>query len=384
MALVEHLDDLPMTPLEIQLKACMADREDIEGRILSSSELTEYIGWMVRTYGQTHAGATQAMLPYFTPDNAMTQMAAEFASARENQRALAKLTRELAEQNDADYIAQGRDISIGRMLRYYPAQWHTTTYFEVYYAFSGTCPIHFQNETIQMKNGAVLIVAPGVVHANPCYADDAVLAFYMIRVNTFRHVFWNQLGDDNLLSRFFRIALEGENPTSYLYFDTEDDRDIRRLMLQIYRENQEEQMYASQMVNSLMRLLFLLILRRYEGTARLPRTEYFFWKHQFSAILSYLQSHYQTATISEVARRFSYSTKQVGRIVRDCTGMAFGELVRDMKMKKAAELLRERNLPPEEVAAQTGYATVNSFYRSFTDYYGCPPLEWVRREARRT
>ena len=381
MALAENLDNLPMTPLETQLKVCLEEREDIAGKILSSGELTEYIEWMVRSYGQTHASATQAMLPYFTPDNAMTQMAVEFAGARGSKRALARLTRELAEQNDADYIAQGKDISVGRMLRYYPAQWHTTTYFEVYYAFSGDCPIHFQNEVIHLKDGAVLIVAPGVVHANPCYADDAVLAFYMVRANIFRHVFWNQLGDDNLLSRFFRIALEGENPTSYLYFDTENDPDIRRLMLQTYRESQEEAIYSSQMVNSLMRLMFLLILRRYEGTARLPRTEYFFWKHQFSAILSYLQSHYQTATISEVARRFSYSTKQVGRIVKDCTGMAFGDLIREMKMKKAAELLRDRKLPPEEVAAQTGYATVNSFYRSFSDYYGCPPLEWVRREG---
>ena len=65
-----------------------------------------------------------------------------------------------------------------------------------------------------------------------------------------------------------------------------------------------------------MRLLFLLILRRYEGTARLPRTEFFFWKHQFSAILSYIQTHYQEATLEKVAEKFSYSPKQVGRIVK--------------------------------------------------------------------
>ena len=131
------------------------------------------------------------------------------------------------------------------------------------------------------------------------------------------------------------------------------------------------------MINSLMRLFFLLILRRYEGTARLPRTEYFFWKHQFSAILSYIQTHYQHATLTKVAEKFNYSTKQVGRIVQDCTGENFGNLIRIMKMKKAAELLRDRRLPPEQVAELVGYATVNSFYRAFTDYYGMPPLEWV-------
>lgn len=379
MASVEHLDDLKMTTLETLLQRCLEQREDIAGRILSSEELSEYTAWMVKTYGHTHGRVTQKMLPFFTPDNGMTALAAEIASAPDHRRLLGRLSKTLAVQDDEGYIAPGQDISVGRMLRYYPSTWHTTTYFNVYFAFSGVCPIHFQNEVIQLKRGSVLIVAPGVVHATPCYADDAVLAFYMMRAKTFKSVFWNQLGDDNLLSKFFRLALDSEQPTSYLHFETEDDPEIRRLLLQIYREHQEDMMYAPQMINSLMRLFFLLLLRRYEGTARLPRTEYFFWKHQFSAILSYIQTHYEHATLNDVARRFNYSAKQVGRIVQDCTGENFGDLVRGMKMKKAAELLADRKIMPEQVAEMVGYATVNSFYRAFKDYYGMPPLEWVEK-----
>ena len=136
------------------------------------------------------------------------------------------------------------------------------------------------------------------------------------------------------------------------------------------------------MINSLMRLLFLLILRRYEGTARLPRTEFFFWKHRFSAILSYIQTHYQEATLEKMAEKFNYSPKQVGRIVKDCTGEAFGDVIRGMKMKKAAELLLDRKYPPEQVAPPVGFATINSFYRSFKDYYGLPPLEWVSKQLK--
>ena len=256
------------------------------------------------------------------------------------------------------------------MLRYFPSQWHTTTYFQVFYAFSGECPIHFQNETLVLRNGSVLIVAPGVVQATPCYADTE-----------WPRIREAGLGDGNLLGKFFRIALENDEPTSYLYFETDNDPEIRHLLLRIYEEHQLEEPYAPQMINSLMRLLFLLILRRYEGTARLPRTEYFFWKHQFSAILSYIQTHYQHATLDSVARKFNYSSKQVGRIVKDCTGEAFGDLVRGMKMKKVAELLLDRKYTPEQVAPLVGYATVNSFYRSFKDFYGLPPLEWVENQA---
>lgn len=93
-----------------------------------------------------------------------------------------------------------------------------------------------------------------------------------------------------------------------------------------------------------------------------------------------IQSHYQEATLEKVAEKFNYSPKQVGRIVKDCTGEAFGDVIRGMKMKKAAELLLDRKYPPEQVAPLVGFATVNSFYRSFKDYYGLPPLEWVSRQ----
>lgn len=220
------------------------------------------------------------------------------------------------------------------------------------------------------------------MHATPCYADDAILKLYMLRAGTFQHVFWNQLGDDNLLTKFFRIALDNHSTTSYLHFETDSDPEVQRILLQIDQEYQTEKPYGQQMINSLMRLFFLLILRRYEGTARLPRTDYFFWKHQFSGILSYIQTHYQHATLNSVAEKFNYSPKQVGRIVKDCTGEAFGDVIRGMKMKKAAELLLDRKYPPEQVAPLVGFATINSFYRSFKDYYGLPPLEWVSKQLK--
>lgn len=380
MAKLENLDSLPMTPAEMLMKEAMAEQEDYRDRILSYEELTACVTDLIDKYGRKHRKAAEDMLPYFTPGNEMTQLADEIVRDPDSRRARAALMKGLAVQSDESFLSSGRDISVGRMLRYFPAQWHSATYFQVYYSFSGDCPVHFQNEIVTLHKGSILIVAPGVVHATPCYGDDAVLAFYMIRAATFRSVFWNQLGDGNLLSRFFRIALEGEKPASYLYFDTGEDPEVRHTLLQVYKEYQLDEPYSSQMVNALMRLFFLLILRRYEGTARLPRTDHFFWKHQFSAILSYIQSHYQEATLADVAERFSYSPKQVGRIVKTCTGQSFGDLVRGLKMKKAAELLLDRQYPPEEVAPLTGFATLSSFYRSFRDYYGLPPKEWLARQ----
>ena len=373
-----------MTELEGLLKKCLEKRPDISSRVPEAKEHCDYILWMINEYGAQYGDVTRRMLSYFTPGNAMTQLAAQVAENPANRRTLSSIARELTVQDEAGYIANGRDISIGRMLRYLPDQWYSNTYFTFYYCFSGQCPVHFRKEVIPMKKGDVLIVAPNIEHACPCYADDAVLVFYMIRASTFNHVFWNQLSDDILLSKFFHKALSGESPASYLHFETGDDGEVSHLLTRIYEEHQLGEPYAPQMLNALMRVAFLLILRKYEGTARLPRTEDFYWKHEFSATFSYIQNHYVDATREDVAAQFHYSSRQVGRIVQDYTGKSFGQLVRELKMKRACELLREGGYEPQELAAMAGYATLSSFYRAFADYFGCTPMAWLEKKGEAT
>lgn len=377
MADIENLRELSMTRMESLLRDCLEERPELREDIPDGRTLQDYLLWMMETYGERYAGVAKAMVPFFTPDNAMTRFAVQAAENPGGRRNLGSIVRELSVQDEEGYIARGRDISIGRMLRYLPDQWHSNTYFTLYFCFSGSCPVHFRDETVKLSRGSVLIVAPNIEHACPCFADDAVLVFYMIRTSTFTQVFWNQLRDENLLSKFFHRALGGESASSYLHFETGEDEELLHLLVRIYEEHQRGEPYAPQMVNALMRVAFLLILRRYEGTARLPRTETFYWKQEFSAIFSYIQNHYTDSTREEVAAQFHYSSRQLGRIVQEYTGKSYGVLVRELKMKRSCELLLEGRLSPDEIAQACGYSSVSSFYRAFTDYYGCTPMAWL-------
>ena len=294
---------------------------------------------------------------------------------------LSQLSAGYAKQSEERYMLVDHDISVGRMLRYMPSHWHTNSYFEIYYAFSGTCPIYFQNEIIELKKGTVLIVAPSAVHASPCFSDDSVLVYYLVRSSTFDQVFWNQIPSDSLMAAFFRQALNGQHSSSYLHFETGEDEDIHRLLLEIYHEYYRDAPYQTQLLNALMRTFFIRLLRRYEGTARLPRTEDFFWKHEFSAILSYIQVHYATVTLPVLAERFHYSQRQIGRIVHNCMGMTYNQLIMKLRMEKAAGLLRQNSASVNAIAAAVGYSTVSSFYRAFTKYFGCTPGSFIKENT---
>lgn len=375
---IRSLAGLPMTILETMLKACFQQRPDIQDHILSPDELTEYISWLARTYGH-RADISANSLPVRPSSPQMRAIADKLLSDPLDDTAIAQLSSGYHQQIEDRYFLVDHDISVSRMLRYMPAHWHTNDYFEIYYAFSGNCTIHFPNEVIELKKGTVLIVAPTALHASPCYCDDGILIYYMLRSSTFDQVFWKQLPGDSLMATFFRQALSGQHPSSYLHFETGEDDEIERLLLQIYNEYYNEEPYKSQLTNALMSTFFILLLRRYEGTVRLPRTEDFFWKHEFSAILSHIQTHYADVTLSELSSRFHYSDKQISRIVRNCMGISYNRLILKLRMEKAASLLRQNHASVDAIASAVGYSTVSSFYRAFTKYFGCTPGNYVKK-----
>ena len=374
---IENLEQLPMTELEAALKHILNLRPDIRGKILSAKELSDYITWMAENFGEQFP-LTMDSIPSFTASADIRDLGQRLIAQPGDQQALRQLAAGYTNQREERYIAGGHDISVFRMFRYMPSHWHTNTYFEIYYSFSGDCPVYFQDEVVTVKPGTVLIVAPSVVHASPCYGDDCCLLYCMVRTSTFDDVFWKQLPAESLMATFFRRALDGGQPTSYVQFDTGSDEDIRRLIWDIYKEYQLGEAYSSQMLNALMSAFFIMMFRRYEGTARLPRTEDFYWKHEFSAIFTFIQANYAHTSLPEISERFHYSERQISRIVLNNTGLNYAQLIIKLRMEKAASLLQERLLSTQDIAATVGYSTLSSFYRTFTKYFGCTPATYLQ------
>lgn len=349
--ILEQLIHLPMTDIEKGLKYHALQFPELKEHILTSEELSNYIRWLILNFGKER-----------DKDEATNQLVNADVHKEEK------------------YLLANHDIHVDRMLRYMPAHWHSNDFFEIYFAFSGNCPIHFKDEVITLKPGSVMILAPDVLHASPCYADDCVLFYFMVRASTFEKVFWNQLPPENLMTLFFRQALSMPKGTSYLHFETGNDIDIQTLLYRVYEETTQNNLYSAQMQNALLSEFFILLLRRYEGTTKLPRTEDFHWKHEFSAIFSYIQSHYQNISQKDVAKEFHYSERQITRIIENCMGMNFAQLILKLKMEKAASLLLQGNHSIEDISHLVGYSTVSSFYRAFDKYYGCTPIEYKKEK----
>ena len=358
----------PLNPLEQSMKRMLQKRVDAKNHIPTATELAEFFSWAASEYSNP-----ENFGGFYSEEKPLAIAAKRALTKSEDRDAFADFEKKLERFSEGDNINPGRDISADKMFRYLPSHWHSNVFFEVYYSYSGECPIFFKNERVVLRPGALLIIAPSVVHASPCFSDDCVLVSYLIRASTFNEIFWRQLGEDNLMTSFFRQALSGKQTASYLQFDTENDTELRSYLYTIYNECDGEERYASEVITALMNVVFSLLLRRYEGTARLPRTEDFFWRHEFSAILSYLQTNFASTSIEKMAARFHYSERQISRIVKSCMGVTYQELVLKLKMERAKILLKNKSETLGEIATQLGYSSLPSFHRAFTRYYGYTP-----------
>ena len=182
--------NLSMTKVEKLLKQCYQERPDIEDRILTSEELTSYVGWMVDTVSLRPEFSLSADdLPGFITNSSHTGLARQLLASPKDRRTRSAISATYGQQREQQYILENHDISVNRMLRYMPPQWHQSGFFKFYCTLSGTCPLHVADEVIPVKPGTVVIVAPDVLCATPCYADDCVLLTFMLRSSTFDRVF---------------------------------------------------------------------------------------------------------------------------------------------------------------------------------------------------
>ena len=60
-------------------------------------------------------------------------------------------------------------------------------------------------------------------------------------------------------------------------------------------------------------------------------------------------------------------------------GRGYSELLNEIRMKKAAELILKNSMKISEISDAVGFATQSRFAKAFKNYYGAAPLEYKRK-----
>lgn len=94
-------------------------------------------------------------------------------------------------------------------------------------------------------------------------------------------------------------------------------------------------------------------------------------------IMNYLRNHYsEDITLNRIAEELFLNPTYISRLVKEQTGKNYIELVMEMRIDRAVELLKNTDMYVYEIAEKVGYKNLKYFYRVFRKIEGKSPRDY--------
>ena len=78
-------------------------------------------------------------------------------------------------------------------------------------------------------------------------------------------------------------------------------------------------------------------------------------------ITNYIYANYKNVTLEDLSEKFFLSKPYLSKYIKEKSGMTFGDILKQIRMKKARAMLRSGNATVESIAEMVGYQNVEHF-----------------------
>lgn len=268
------------------------------------------------------------------------------------------------------------NIRIEKHNRYSPVYLHAHEYFEAFYVLTGTCLHTINDSSSRLSKGTLCFITPNVNHQVGVF-DDSIVLNIMIQRSTFDDIFFNMIRSQNILAQFFLSSLNAHSGISHLTFLL-NDTELEELILSMVLEEMVEDEYTNRILNSLMGVFFTKLLRKYEKTAAIQKTDSNI-SDQGLKMMTYINDNYKTVTLESLARHFNYSVEHCSRLIRQATGQTFTAFLRNIRLRRAETLLLNTSASIDEISYMVGYENASTLISLFKKKYGTAPGQYRKK-----
>ncbi len=154
-----------------------------------------------------------------------------------------------------------------------------------------------------------------------------------------------------------------------------DDDPIRRAFEQLLAELAEPQPGSAAMTEMLMKECLVLLLRRHcaGGECRVPWLSALEDERLGATLAAMLDAPDKPHTVERLADLAGMSRASFAQHFTAAFGRPPMDFLREIRLRRAAALLRETDLPVKQVAARVGYESRSYFSRAFKTFHGIDP-----------
>ncbi len=280
--------------------------------------------------------------------------------------------------SEEEWFNANEQVSVFRHGRWTPAFLHRLQFIKIIYVMSGSCRVFDRSgELASMTAGNVCIVLPDIEHALFCGGENDIIVNILMRRSTFETAFFSLLAEQGTVSAFFWEMLYKADSSRMLMVKGKKNGQIQNLVLELYAEANFEERRSRLIINSWICLLLGQLQRVYaEDIIRLDeRSEK---SGRILEILKYIAENLRYATLVSTSKHFCMSEGYMSRYIARETGLTFKQLLRKLRLERAARLLENSGCTAEEAADAVGYTNISRFYRNFKEFYGQTPGQYKK------
>lgn len=196
---------------------------------------------------------------------------------------------------------------------------------------------------------------------------EAVIIGVLIRKKSFFQEYLSIVYTDSALFKFFLDPETKKFSDEFIHLDFSGDsivREILELMIVEYANKTDD---TQQILKSMLQTLLLEIARKY----KMQKT-----KTQASLaeqILQYVENHSDTVTLQNLAKHFGYHPNYISTLLHKKTGCKFSKILLQKRMERAVLLMKNTDLPLEEISQMLGYSDHSNFFKAFKENFNKTP-----------
>lgn len=256
---------------------------------------------------------------------------------------------------------------------------HRHEYIELSFILDGEISMEIDGTPIKMSSGDICLMNKNVIHSSEKIGDDIWMFNILMTADFFDTIFMYLLSEDNYISNYIINSLYSESKKkNYILYHLPKNSFESTLMEQILCEYFLEKPRNQGKILSCLLILFIEISRAVGPEDQKAIKQ----KHSKiqNEVFDYLKQHYKDTTLQSVAKHMCFHPNYLSSLLKAETGRGFKDILIDIRMTEAANLLRNTNRKIEEITSDIGYANETYFYKCFRQKYGISPYNYRKAQ----
>lgn len=258
--------------------------------------------------------------------------------------------------------------------RFYREPFMSAEFIAVRFVYRGHCKIYTPEGLLELAENDILLMNTGFVLSQHLEnAEDIVFTLIFDRDYIANNIM-RSLHRHGVVTKFLMdYALDARPAQKCILFHTGQNRRVREMLENILCEFIEPGENGDLLIEFTLKILFLELLRCEYEYGKAPAN---LQVGKIAGLMNYVDEHYRTVSLRELAREYGYAEKYISRLFKNCTGINLKDYCFGKKMEEVCLLLRNSALPADQILLRAGVTNETYFYRKFRELHGMTPAEY--------